>query len=71
MDEELEEGLRSLAVPVRDRTGRAVAALNVAMHSSRRTVEECLTDLLPELRATAAAIEADLHIAGRFTRIPA
>ncbi|MEV8334030.1 IclR family transcriptional regulator domain-containing protein [Streptomyces niveus] len=71
VDEELEEGLRSLAVPVRDRTGRAVAALNVAMHSSRRTVEECLTDLLPELRATAAAIEADLHIAGRFTRIPA
>ncbi|MEV0778956.1 IclR family transcriptional regulator C-terminal domain-containing protein [Streptomyces sp. NPDC050428] len=70
VDEELEEGLRSLAVPVRDGTGRAVAALNVAMHSSRRTVEECVRDLLPELRATAAAIEADLHIAGRFTRIP-
>ncbi|MFD6334629.1 IclR family transcriptional regulator C-terminal domain-containing protein [Streptomyces niveus] len=70
VDEELEEGLRSLAVPVRDRTGHAVAALNVAMHSSRRTVDECLTDVLPELRTTAAAIEADLHIAGRFTRIP-
>ncbi|MFF3455254.1 IclR family transcriptional regulator C-terminal domain-containing protein [Streptomyces sp. NPDC002730] len=70
VDEELEEGLRSLAVPVRDLDGRAVAAVNVAMHSSRRTVAQCLTEVLPELQATAARIEADLHIAGRFTRIP-
>lgn len=71
VDEELEEGLRSLAVPVRDRTGRAVAAVNVAMHSSRRSVERCLTEVLPELRATAGSIEADLRIAGRFSRVPA
>ncbi|MEO3763890.1 IclR family transcriptional regulator C-terminal domain-containing protein [Streptomyces sp. B8F3] len=71
VDEELEEGLRSIAVPVRDRGGVVVAALNVAMHSSRRSVGECVTGLLPELRATAAGIEADLHVAGRFTRIPA
>ncbi|WP_406263529.1 helix-turn-helix domain-containing protein [Streptomyces sp. NBC_00191] len=70
VDEELEEGLRSLAVPVRDLDGKSVAAVNVAMHSSRRTVQQCLAEVLPELRATAAAIEADLHIAGRFTRIP-
>ncbi|WP_328681543.1 helix-turn-helix domain-containing protein [Streptomyces sp. NBC_00322] len=70
VDEELEEGLRSLAVPVRDLDGKSVAAVNVAMHSSRRTVQQCLAEVLPELRATAAGIEADLHIAGRFTRIP-
>jgi IclR family pca regulon transcriptional regulator len=70
VDEELEEGLCSLAVPVRDRAGRAVAAVNVAMHSSRRTAAQCLTEVLPELRATAARIEADLHVAGRFTHIP-
>ncbi|MCX4586044.1 IclR family transcriptional regulator C-terminal domain-containing protein [Streptomyces sp. NBC_01481] len=70
VDEELEEGLRSIAVPVRDLDGKSVAAVNVAMHSSRRTVQQCLAEVLPELRATAAAIEADLHIAGRFTRIP-
>lgn len=70
VDEELEEGLRSIAVPVRDRGGAVVAALNVAMHSSRRSAGECVTGLLPELRATAAGIEADLHVAGRFTRIP-
>ncbi|KOU26411.1 IclR family transcriptional regulator [Streptomyces sp. WM6372] len=70
VDEELEEGLRSIAVPVHDSSGRTVAALNVAMHSSRRTASACVTDILPELRATAADIEADLHIAARFTRIP-
>ncbi|MPY36414.1 helix-turn-helix domain-containing protein [Streptomyces adustus] len=70
VDEELEEGLRSLAVPVRDRTGRVVAALNTATHVARRTVDQCLHDLLPELTATAHRIEADLHVAGHFTRIP-
>ncbi|KAB1988374.1 IclR family transcriptional regulator domain-containing protein [Streptomyces triticiradicis] len=66
---ELEQGLRSIAVPVRDRAGRTVAAVNVAMHSSRRTTEACVGDVLPELRATAAGIEADLHVAGRFRRV--
>ncbi|MFC8915318.1 IclR family transcriptional regulator C-terminal domain-containing protein [Streptomyces sp. NPDC057116] len=69
VDEELEEGLRSVAVPVRDRAGRAVAAVNVAMHSVRRTTAQCVDELLPELRATADRIEADLHVAGRFARI--
>jgi IclR family transcriptional regulator, pca regulon regulatory protein len=70
VDEELEEGLRSIAVPVRDAGGRAVAAVNVAMHTTRRTVPECLAEVLPELRATAAAIEADLHVVGRYCRTP-
>lgn len=70
VDEELEEGLRSIAVPVRDRTGRVVAALNTAMHTTRRTPEECVTELLPELKATATAIERDFRAAGRFTRVP-
>lgn len=70
VDGELEEGLRSLAVPVRDHDGRVVAAVNVAMHSSRRTAEQCVTEVLPELMAAATGIEADLRIAGRFTRIP-
>ncbi|GGY22507.1 IclR family transcriptional regulator domain-containing protein [Streptomyces djakartensis] len=70
VDEELEEGLRSIAVPVRDRTGRVVAALNAAMHASRRTPGECVTDLLPELTTTATRIESDLHTAARFTHVP-
>jgi IclR family pca regulon transcriptional regulator len=70
VDGELEEGLRSIAVPVRDRGGRVVAAVNVAMHSSRRTAEECVTEVLPALRATATRIEGDLHVAGRFRKVP-
>ncbi len=70
VDGELEEGLLSIAVPVRERGGRVVAAVNVAQHSSRRTPEECVRDILPELRATANRIEADLHVAGRFRRVP-
>lgn len=69
VDGELEEGLRSIAVPVRERGGQVVAAVNVALHSSRRTVEQCLTEVLPELRATAARIEADLQVAGRFRKV--
>ncbi|WP_030994113.1 IclR family transcriptional regulator domain-containing protein, partial [Streptomyces sp. NRRL F-6677] len=70
VDGELEEGLRSVAVPVRERDGRVVAAVNVALHSGRRTAEACETEILPRLRETAARIEADLHVAGRFRRVP-
>lgn len=70
VDGEFEPGLRSIAVPVRERGGRVVAAVNVAMHSSRRTIEQCVGDVLPELRATAERVEADLRVAGRFLRVP-
>ncbi|WP_413106030.1 IclR family transcriptional regulator C-terminal domain-containing protein [Streptomyces sp. Inha503] len=63
VDQELEEGLRSLAVPVRDARGRVVAALNVATHAGRGTAESARAELLPALRATAARIEADLATA--------
>ncbi|GHF96484.1 IclR family transcriptional regulator domain-containing protein [Streptomyces thermodiastaticus] len=69
-DEELEQGLRALAVPVHDRTGRTVAAVNLAMHAARHTREACLDHLLPALRHTASCIEADLHVASRFTQVP-
>ncbi|MGW1913870.1 IclR family transcriptional regulator domain-containing protein [Streptomyces sp. NPDC002076] len=71
VDEELESGLRSIAVPLRDRAGRAVAALNVATHAARRTLDDCVQEILPALRTTAAQIESDLHTASRFTHIPA
>ncbi|TDC78593.1 IclR family transcriptional regulator domain-containing protein, partial [Streptomyces hainanensis] len=69
VDEELEEGLRALAVPVLDRSGRVVAAVNVSMHASRRTAERAVAELLPALREAAAGIEHDLRVAGRFTRV--
>lgn len=63
VDQELEEGLRSLAVPVRDGRGRVVAALNVATHAGRGGAEETRRKLLPALRETAARVEADLRTA--------
>ncbi|MFF8312152.1 IclR family transcriptional regulator domain-containing protein [Streptomyces lydicus] len=69
VDEELEEGLRSLAVPVHDRTGRVVAAVNVSTHAGRCTPKEARATILPALREAATAIEADLHVAGRYARI--
>ncbi len=70
VDQELEEGLRSIAVPVHDRTGRVVAAVNVSTHAGRCTADEARESLLPALREAAADIEADLRIAGRYARIP-
>lgn len=60
VDQELEEGLRSIAAPIRDRSGRTVAAVNVSTHASRTSLQAARRDLLPPLLATAAAIEADL-----------
>ncbi|AJT63643.1 Pca regulon regulatory protein [Streptomyces lydicus] len=70
VDEELEEGLRSLAVPVHDRTGRVVSAVNVSTHAGRCSPDEAREAVLPALREAAAAIEADLRVAGRYVRIP-
>ncbi|MEU1146647.1 IclR family transcriptional regulator C-terminal domain-containing protein [Streptomyces sp. NPDC005863] len=68
-DQELEEGLRSVAVPVRDARGRVVAALNVAQHAGSGPLAEARDALLPVLRETAAAIETDLHTAARFNAV--
>ncbi|MEW2292013.1 IclR family transcriptional regulator C-terminal domain-containing protein [Streptomyces sp. NPDC006743] len=69
-DEELEEGLRAIAVPVHDRTGHPVAAVGIALHAARHTREECTETLLPALRHTASRIETDLRTASRFTHVP-
>jgi IclR family transcriptional regulator, pca regulon regulatory protein len=60
VDQELEEGVRSLAVPVRDMDGTVIAALNVATHAGRRSLDSIVADLLGPLRATAERIERDL-----------
>jgi IclR family pca regulon transcriptional regulator len=60
VDQELEEGLRAVAAPVRDRSGRVVAAVNVSAHASRTSTEDVRRDLLPLLLAAAARIETDL-----------
>ena len=63
VDQELEEGLRSIAAPIRDRTGRTIAAVNLSAHASRMSIDEGRRRLVPALLATAARIEADLRVA--------
>lgn len=65
VDQELEEGLRSVAAPIRDRGGSVVAAANVSAHASRAPVEDLRRELLPALLASTARIEVDLEIATR------
>ena len=63
-DQELEEGLRSIAVPIRDSAGAVAAALNVSVHASRASGAALRRDVLPLALETATAIEADVRGAG-------
>ncbi|CAD5109824.1 IclR family transcriptional regulator [Zestomonas carbonaria] len=49
IDQELEIGLRSLAVPVRDSAGQVLAALNVGTHVGRVSRQELESRFLPAL----------------------
>lgn len=70
VDQELEEGLRSVAAPIRNAESRVVAAANVSAHGSRTSLEAVRRELLPALLATTSRIEADLQVARprRWTR---
>lgn len=52
-DQELEIGLRSIAVPVRNVVGATVAAMNVSAQASRLSSGELIDTALPALRAAA------------------
>lgn len=56
VDQELEEGLRSIAVPLRNKRGRVLAAMNASGHASRVTPEEMVQRYLPVLQRAAAQI---------------
>ena len=57
VDEELELGLRSIAVPISDRTGHIVAAINVSTQSARFSVDAMEREILPALRKAKLRIE--------------
>ncbi|HEY1611682.1 MAG TPA: IclR family transcriptional regulator C-terminal domain-containing protein, partial [Paraburkholderia sp.] len=60
VDEELERGLRAIAVPIVDRGGQVVAALNLSTHSTRTTRNEMRDRFLPQLRRIAEQISVSL-----------
>lgn len=65
VDEELELGLRSVAVPVHDAEGRTVLALNTSMSAGREPLQESVERVLPALKASAASVEELVHSLGR------
>jgi len=60
VDQELEMGLRSVAAPLRDATGRAVAAMNISTQVARTPLEQIHDELVPDLVATAGRISESL-----------
>jgi IclR family transcriptional regulator, pca regulon regulatory protein len=58
-DEELAPGVRSVAVPVRDRNGVVQAAMNVTVHAAETTTERLLQEYLPLLLRTAGDVSAE------------
>jgi IclR family pca regulon transcriptional regulator len=66
VDQELELGLRSIAVPIVDSRGRAVAALNASAHASRTSRDALLSDVLGPLQECAGHISTALQRRGRI-----
>ncbi|MEV8274176.1 IclR family transcriptional regulator [Microbacterium sp. NPDC077184] len=62
-DEEVAAGLRSVAVPVFGRESQPAAAINIAAATTRHTVDDLRTRLLPRLQATAEEITLRLRAA--------
>lgn len=56
VDQELEEGVRSIAAPIRNGRGEVIAAINVSCHASRVDVRRMNEEFRPRLLETAAEI---------------
>lgn len=62
VDQELEEGLVSLAAPIRNRAGRAIAALNISGQAARTPPAQMQREFLPKLLDAAARISQLLQM---------
>jgi IclR family transcriptional regulator, pca regulon regulatory protein len=63
VDQELEQGLRSLAAPVHDQSGSVVAAINISTQAARYSAAQVRRQLVTPLVHTAQAISADVAMA--------
>ena len=60
-DQEVAHGLRSIAAPVHDQSGRVSAAVNIAVQAAEYDIERILTDLKQPLLDTCADISLRLE----------
>ncbi|MFS0732036.1 IclR family transcriptional regulator C-terminal domain-containing protein [Microbacterium sp. 1P10UB] len=64
-DREVDLGARSIAAPIVGADGRYVSAVNISVSTSRVSVEQLLSDFLPQLLSATAKISADLAMIQR------
>ena len=62
IDQELEEGLCSIAVPLIDFSGRMIAAMNIGGNVTRTSEADLIKKVLPELQAAANKINTALRM---------
>lgn len=62
VNQELEEGLISLAAPITDRAGRTIAAINISGQANRTNAKAMQESMLPQLLASAQAISRMLSV---------
>ncbi len=67
VDQELEEGLRSVAAPILASDGTPVAAVNISTHVSRTSLRALRRDIVPPLLATAGRIASELAMTAEPT----
>jgi IclR family transcriptional regulator, pca regulon regulatory protein len=60
VDQELEAGVRSIAVPIRDSSGKVVAAINASAHAARVPMRTLEKQFLPRLLDAAGHIDSEL-----------
>jgi len=60
VDQEMEEGIRTIAVPVLDATGSAVAAINVVTNAAAVPKKKLIDEILPPLQAASQELRAAL-----------
>lgn len=58
VDQELEEGVRSIAAPIKNSRGDVIAAMNVSCHAARVSVDRMRDEFKPRLLAAASEISA-------------
>lgn len=62
VDQELEEGLRSIAAPIHDEHGEVIAAINLSCSANRTSIDVMRDQLLPPLLDTASAIGDEVRL---------
>jgi IclR family pca regulon transcriptional regulator len=62
VSQELEEGLCSVAVPLTDRAGNVIAAMNISGNAGRVSLAQMTRKMLPHLQAAAERINTSLRL---------